>query len=74
MRCGKHENQPWQRCPAKNAKCTEYHKIGHFHKVYQSKKRATQRVQLAQIPQEDDDTQIDEIGNRQPKATQGKYD
>ena len=60
MRCGKHEHQPGQRCPAKNVKCKECHKIGHFHKVYQSKKRATQRVQLAQTTQDDDDTHIDE--------------
>ena len=42
MRCGKQEHQPGQRCPAKNAKCKACHKIGHFHKVCQSKKRATQ--------------------------------
>ena len=66
MRCGKHEHQPGQRCPAKNAKCKECHKIGHFHKVCQSKKRATQRVQLAQTPQKVDDTHIDELGDRQP--------
>ena len=66
MRCGKHEHQPGQRCPAKNAKCKECHKIGHIHKVCQSKKRATQRVQLAQTPQKVDDTHIDELGDRQP--------
>ena len=42
MRCGKHEHQLGQRCPANNAKCKVCHKIGHFHKVCQSKKRATQ--------------------------------
>ena len=42
MRCGKQEHQPGQKCPAKNAKCKACHKIGHFHKVCQSKKRATQ--------------------------------
>ena len=31
MRCGKPDHQPGQRCPAKNAKCKESHKIGHFH-------------------------------------------
>ena len=41
MRCGKQEHQKGQRCPAKNAKCKACHKIGHFHKVCQSKKRAT---------------------------------
>ena len=40
MRCGKQDHQPGQRCQAKNAKCKECHKIGHFCKVYQSKKRA----------------------------------
>ena len=66
MRCGKHEHQPGERCPAKNAKCKECHKIGHFHKVCQSKKRATQRANLVQIPQDDDNTHIDENGVRQP--------
>ena len=51
MRCGKPDYQPGQRCPAKNAKCKECHKIGHFHKVCQSKKRATQRAHLATVPQ-----------------------
>ena len=40
MRCGKHEHQLGQKCPAKNAKCKDCHKIGHFHKVCQTKKRA----------------------------------
>ena len=39
MRCGKLEHQPEQKCAVKNAKCKECHKIGHFHKVCQSKKR-----------------------------------
>ena len=42
MRCGKQDHQSGQRCPAKNAKCKDCHKIGPFHKVCQSKKRATQ--------------------------------
>ena len=50
MECGKHEHQLGQKCPAKNAKCKECHKIGHFHKVCQRKKRVTQKVQLAQPP------------------------
>ena len=32
----------------------------------QSKKRATQRVQLAQTSHDEDDTHIDELGDRQP--------
>ena len=66
MRCAKHEHQPGQRCPAKNAKCKDCHKIGHFHKVCQGKKRATQRANLVQTLQDDNDTHIDEIGDRQP--------
>ena len=58
MRCGKPEHQPGQKCPAKNAKCKDCHKIGHFHKVCQSKKR-TKRANLVQTPpQDDDDTHI----------------
>ena len=48
MRCGKPEHQPSQKCVAKNAKCKECHKIGHFYKVCQSKKRG-KRANLAQI-------------------------
>ena len=66
MRCGKPEHQPGQKCAAKNAKCKECHKIGHFHKVGQSKKRG-RRAHLAQIatPQTEQDTHIDENGVRQ---------
>ena len=66
MRCGKPEHQPGQKCAAKNAKCKECHKIGHFHKVCQSKKRG-RRVHLVQTapPQSKQDTQIDENGVRQ---------
>ena len=52
--------------PAKNAKCKDCHKIGHFHKVCQTKKRAKKRANLVQIPQDHDDTHIDENGVRQP--------
>ena len=48
MRCGKPEHQPGQKCAAKNAKCKECHKIGHFYKVCQSKKRG-KRANLAEI-------------------------
>ena len=66
MRCGKPEHQLGQKCPAKNAKCKECHKIGHFHKVFQSKNRG-KRANLVQTPpQDEDDTHIDENGVRQP--------
>ena len=66
MRCGKPENQPGQKCAAKNAKCKECHKIRHFHKVCQSKKRG-RRAHLAQIAlQSKQNTHIDENGVRQP--------
>ena len=66
MRCGKLDHQPGQRCPAKNAKCKECHKIGHFHKVCQSKKRAIQMAHLTTVSQNEDDPHIDELGDRQP--------
>ena len=66
IRCGKQEHQLGQRCPAKNAKCKDCHKIGHFHCVCQSKKRGKQRANLVQTPQDDDNTHIDENGVRQP--------
>ena len=67
MRCGNPEHQPGQKCAAKNAKCKECHKIGHFHKVCQSKKRG-RRAHLAQIatPQSEQDTHINENRVRQP--------
>ena len=67
MRCGKLEHQPGQKCAAKNAKCKECHKIGHFHKVCQSKKRG-RRAHIVQTapPQSKQDTHIDENGVRQP--------
>ena len=76
MRCGKPEHQQGEKCAAKNAKCKEYHKIGHFYKVCQSKRKTT-RANLAQIapqaeqgtyynPQAEQDTHIDECGIRQP--------
>ena len=66
MRCGKHEHQQGEKCAAKNAKCKECHKIGHFYKVCQSSKR-TRRANLAQAtPQDMDDTHIDECGFIQP--------
>ena len=65
-RCGKPEHLPGQKCAAKNAKCKECHKIGHFYKVCQSKKRA-RRADLAQVaPQTEQDTHINENGVRQP--------
>ena len=66
MRCGKPEHQPGQKCAAKNAKCKECHKIEHFYKVCQSKKRA-RRANLAQVAtQTEQDTRINENGVRQP--------
>ena len=70
MRCGKPEHQQGEKCAAKNAKCKECHKIGHFYKVCQSSKR-TRRAHLAQaIPQGKNDTYIDECGYTQPGYTQ----
>ena len=67
MRCGKPDHQPGQKCPAKNAKFKDCHKIGHFHKIWQSKKRAKQRASLVQTPpQDDDDAHINKNGVRKP--------
>ena len=66
MRCEKPEHQKGEKCAAKNAKCKECHKIGHFYKVCQSSKR-TRRANLAQVtPKDEDDTHIDECGYTQP--------
>ena len=66
MRCRKPEHQQGEKCAAKNAKCKECHKIGHFYKVCQLSKR-TRRANLAQItPQDEDDTYIAECGYTQP--------
>ena len=62
MRCGKPEHLQGEKCAAKNAKCKDCHKIGHFYKVCQSSKR-TRRANLAQVtPQDENDTHIDECG------------
>ena len=67
MRCGKPEHQPGQKCAAKNAKCKDCHKIGHFYKVCQSKKR-DKRVNLVQVPpQAEQDTYYN------PQAEQDTY-
>ena len=65
MRCRKPEHQPGQKCAAKNAKCKECHKIGHFHKVCQSRKRV-RRAHLVQTApsQTEQDTHIDKNGVR----------
>ena len=67
MRCGKPEHQQGEKCAAKNAKCKECHKIGHFYKVCQSKKRDRKEANLAQATlQAEQDTYIDKNGIRQP--------
>ena len=66
MRCGKPEHTQGQKCAAKNAKCKECHKIGHFYKVCQSKKRTRRANQAQATPQAEQDTHIDECGIRQP--------
>ena len=66
MRCGKPEHEPGQKCAAKNAKCKECHKIGHFHKVCQSKKRGKRANLVQPSTQDENDTHIDENGVRQP--------
>ena len=67
MRCGKPEHQPGQKCAAKNAKCKDCHKIGHFYKVCQSKKR-DKRANLVQVPpQAEQDTYFN------PQAEQDTY-
>ena len=73
MRCGKPEHQPGQKCAAKDAKCKDCLKIGHFYKVCQSKKRA-KRANLVQAPpQTEQDTHIDENKSKTTQPTHGKY-
>ena len=51
---------------SKNVKCKECHKIGHFYKVCQSKKRDRKEANLAQVTlQAEQDTCIDKNGVRQ---------
>ena len=68
MRCGKPEHQQGEKCTAKNAKCKECHKIGHFYKVCQSKKRDRKEANLAQATlQAEQDTYYN------PQAEQNTY-
>ena len=70
MVCGKPEHSQGEKCAARNAKCKDCHKIGHFYKVCQSNKK-TRRANLAQVtPQDKSDTYIDECGYTQPGYTQ----
>ena len=69
MRCGKLEHQPGQKCAAKNARCKECQKIGHFHKVCQSKKRGRRANLVQTSPQSKQDTHINENGVRQPNPS-----
>ena len=68
MRCGKHEHQQEQKCPAKNVKCKACHKIGHFHKVCMSTRRQQggRMVANVQINPGDTETYADELGATQP--------
>ena len=62
MRCGKPEHQQGQKCAAKNAKCKECHKIGHFYKVCQSKKRDKKEANLSQAtPQAEQNTYFNDF-------------
>ena len=65
MRCGKPEHQLGQKCADKNAKCKECHKIGHFHKVCQSKKRGKRANLVQATTQNENDTHIAKNGVRQ---------
>ena len=64
MRCGNSQDRNAQQRMQSARTAT---KLGHFHKVCQTKKRARQRANLVQTPpQDDDDTHIDKNGIRQP--------
>ena len=68
MRCEKPEHQQGEKCAAKNANCKECHKIRHFHKVCQSKKRDKREANLAQATlQAEQDTYYN------PQAEQNTY-
>ena len=55
------------RAPAGTKVCSqEFHKIGHFHKVYQSKKRSKIANLVQATTQDENDTHIDENGVGQP--------
>ena len=44
MRCGKPEHQPGQKCAAKNAKCKDCHKIGHFYRYANLKRKLEEPI------------------------------
>ena len=68
MRCGKPEHQQGEKCAVKNAKCKECHKIGHFYKVCQSKKRDRKEANLAQAT-----LQAEQDTDYNPQAEQNTY-
>ena len=68
MRCGKPEHQQGEKYAAKSAKCKECHKIGHFYKVCQSKKRDRKEANLAQAT-----PQAEQATYYNPQAKQNTY-
>ena len=50
MRCGKQEHQPGQKCPAKNAKYKDCHKIGHFTRYARPRKELNREPILFEPP------------------------
>ena len=66
MRCGKPDHQLGQKCPAKNPKCKDCHKLD-ISTRYARPRKELNRAKLVQTPpQDDDDSHIDENGVRQP--------
>ena len=69
MRCGKHEYQPGQRCPAKNAKCRLSQNRTFPQSVpEQEESHPESQPCSSPPPQDNDDTHIDENGVRQPNS------
>ena len=66
MRCGKKEYQPGQRCPAKNAKRKACHKLDISTKCKRARKEPPSEPTFFRAPQDDDYTNINENGVRQP--------
>ena len=69
LKCGKHKHQPGQQCSACRQKCKLCGKLGHFARVCMSKKHNKHKmVGNIQVPKEDDQTFVDEIGRTQSNS------
>ena len=73
MRCGKYIHQPGQRCPTKNAKCKDCHKIGHSTKCARANKETTSEPTLFRAPKMKMTSTLMKMSQMTQSTPKGKY-